>query len=72
MAPDIDQRKTERPKEVQHDESPSGITDHPFEPKGAWFTLCKHCNLAESAHAETTHEHPIHVYHVSEDMDDDD
>ena len=51
-------KKTERPKEVQHDETPSGITDHPFEPKGLWFTLCKHCNLAESAHAETTLNRP--------------
>ena len=32
MAPDIPEVRTERPKEVQHDESPSGITDHPFSP----------------------------------------
>ena len=43
-----------RPKEVAHDETPSGITDHPFVPTGAWYTLCERCNLAESAHAETT------------------
>jgi hypothetical protein len=43
-----------RPKEVIHDESPSIISDHPFVPKGAWWSLCKHCNLAESAHLETT------------------
>lgn len=42
-----------RPAEVAHDTTPSGVTDHPFEPKGEWWTLCKHCNKAESAHAET-------------------
>lgn len=42
-----------RPAEVQHDETPSGITDHAFEPKGEWWTLCVHCNFAESAHAES-------------------
>jgi hypothetical protein len=41
-------------KEVLHDETPSGITDHPFVPKGEWWTLCAECNFAESAHAETT------------------
>lgn len=40
-----------RPKEVAHDETPSNITDHKFRPKGAWFSLCEVCNLAESAHA---------------------
>jgi hypothetical protein len=43
----------DRPKEVMHDETPSIISDHPFEPKGEWWSLCKHCNLAESAHKET-------------------
>jgi hypothetical protein len=51
--------ETKRPQPVAHDQTPSVITDHPFEPKGAWFTLCKHCNLAESAHSETTRE-PLH------------
>ena len=41
-------------KEVLYDESPSIIKDHKFDPKGEWYTLCKHCNLAESAHAETS------------------
>lgn len=40
-------------KEVLHDETPAIITDHKFSPKGEWYTLCRHCNLAESAHAET-------------------
>jgi hypothetical protein len=72
MAPDIPEVKTQRPKQVQHDESPSGITDHAFEPKGAWFTLCRHCNLAESAHAETNTEHPIRIGYVADDMAEDD
>jgi hypothetical protein len=42
-----------RPKEVLHDETPSIITNHPFDPKGEWWSLCKHCNCAESAHLET-------------------
>lgn len=46
--------KPKRVRPIQHDETPSGVTNHAFEPKGAWYTLCKHCNLAESAHAETT------------------
>jgi hypothetical protein len=48
--------KTPRPREVLHDQAPSVITDHPFIPKGEWWSLCGHenCNLAESAHAETT------------------
>jgi len=29
-------------------------TDHPFQPKGEWWTQCKVCNLAQSAHDETT------------------
>lgn len=60
---------TERPKEVQHDTTPSGITDHPFEPKGLWFTLCRHCNLAESAHAETTIKRPgrMPIHYIGDD-----
>jgi 5-methylcytosine-specific restriction endonuclease McrA len=46
--------KTVRPKEIPHDETPSDIVSHPFEPKAQWWTLCKHCNHAESAHKETT------------------
>ena len=46
----------EKPKKryVEYDEAPSGITDHAFEPDGAWYTRCKHCHMAEAAHAETT------------------
>jgi hypothetical protein len=26
------------------------ITDHPFEPRAEWWSLCKRCGLAKSAH----------------------
>jgi hypothetical protein len=42
-----------RPQEIMHDTTPSLIVDHSFEPKDQWWSLCKHCNLAESAHKET-------------------
>lgn len=61
--------KTERPREVLHDETPSGITDHAFEPKGFWWSLCTHCGLAESAHAETTVRRP-HFHYVGDDEED--
>jgi hypothetical protein len=53
--------------EVLHDETPSQITDHAFEPRGEWYTLCKHCRLSEAAHVETTltgQEH-LHFPHAS-------
>lgn len=40
-------------EEVAHDETPATRTDHAFEPKDEWWSLCKHCNFAESAHSET-------------------
>lgn len=36
--------------EVVADSTPAIITDHKFRPKGAWYTLCDICNIAESAH----------------------
>jgi hypothetical protein len=54
-----------RPKPVLYDETPSQIVDHAFEPRGEWYTLCKHCNLSEAAHMRTTltgREHIIHYY----------
>lgn len=42
----------EEPK--AHDESPSIINDHPFEPIREWWTLCKHCGLAQAAHSSST------------------
>lgn len=47
---------------VVHDEAPSGIDDHPYEPRGAWWSLCKHCGFAQAAHKETTldpRDHPF-------------
>jgi hypothetical protein len=43
-----------RERYVEYDEAPSAVTDHAFEPRGAWYTKCKHCDLAEAAHATTT------------------
>lgn len=67
MAQDPTQR---RPKEVQHDEAPSIINDHPFAPKGEWWSLCAYpnCNLGEAAHKETT----LQFRYVSDDMPEED
>ena len=27
---------------------------HPFAPRGAWWTTCRVCGLAEAAHVQTT------------------
>lgn len=27
------------------------VHDHPFEPKGEWWSLCKHCNLGRASHS---------------------
>jgi hypothetical protein len=45
---------TPKRKPIDVDEAPAEIRDHAFEPRGAWYTLCKHCDLAEAAHSETT------------------
>lgn len=39
---------------VGHDEAPSVIVDHAFEPRDKWWSLCKHCGLAQAAHSEST------------------
>lgn len=58
-----------RPKKAaDHDESPSIVTDHAFTPKGEWWTLCGHCNLAESAHRETTNP-PVRFHYVGDDTE---
>lgn len=41
-------------KEKAHDADPAIISDHAYEPRGEWWSLCKHCGLAEAAHSETT------------------
>lgn len=38
----------------EEDESPPGINDHPFEPRGEWWSLCKHCGLARASHSSST------------------
>lgn len=58
---------TEKREVVAHDETPSGITDHAFEPRGEWYTLCKHCGRAEAAHEETTIDWRDHVGYYSDD-----
>lgn len=30
------------------------IEDHPYEPRAEWWSLCKHCGLAQAAHASST------------------
>lgn len=35
------------------DEAPPGVDDHPFEPRGAWWSLCKTCGLARAAHSSS-------------------
>lgn len=45
---------SEERKVVGDNETPSAITDHPFTPRGEWFTVCEHCGLAEAAHVDTT------------------
>lgn len=56
-----------RKKFVEYDEAPSGITDHSFEPRGEWYTLCRHCGLAQAAHAETTVEARDHIGYYHDD-----
>lgn len=37
-----------------HDEAPPEVGDHPFEPRDKWWSLCKHCGLAQAAHSSST------------------
>jgi hypothetical protein len=32
----------------------ASVEEHPFEPRDEWWSLCRICGLAESAHFETT------------------
>lgn len=63
--------KKMKPKEVVHDEAPAPKTDHPFEPRAQWWTLCKHCGFAESAHTETTLTRRDHIHYYSDDNPED-
>lgn len=60
-----------RPKEVAHDETPAIISDHPFVPRGEWWSLCKHCGLAMPAHAETTIDPRDYIWKIGYVGDDD-
>jgi hypothetical protein len=51
----------------QHDEAPSGVTDHAFVPRGAWYTLCRICGLAQAAHRETTVDARDHIWYGNDD-----
>jgi hypothetical protein len=53
--------------EVVHDETPPRKRDHPFEPRGEWWSLCRHCNLSEAAHSETTLTGRQHIRYYSDD-----
>lgn len=37
-----------------HDEAPPEVDSHPFEPRKQWWSLCKHCGLAQAAHSSST------------------
>lgn len=65
-APDLlgDLKKVQ---EIAHDTAPAIITDHKFSPRGDWYTLCKICRLAESAHAETENVRPHIGYYADDD-----
>jgi hypothetical protein len=39
-----------------HDEAPSMIVDHPYTPRGEWWSLCEICSLARAAHSSSTPE----------------
>lgn len=64
MAIDVPQKKP-----VEFDEAPAEIDDHAFEPRGAWYTLCRHCGLAMAAHEETTVNPMDHVGYFGDDDD---
>lgn len=64
----FDDRKL-KPQDEASEIDYSSPKDHPFEPRGAWYTLCKHCSLAEAAHDETTVNPRDHIGYS--DYDDD-
>lgn len=44
-------------KAIEHGDTPSSlITDHPYEPIDQWWSLCKHCRLAQAAHSSSVPE----------------
>lgn len=50
----ISNETPKRAKEVMHDETPSMITGHAFEPTTEWWSLCKICRMSEAAHVRST------------------
>lgn len=44
-----------------HDDPPS-VNDHAFEPSDEWWSLCKHCNIAQAAHLLT---HPVVSHEIA-------
>lgn len=60
----------EKKKVVDHDEAPSPVDDHAFEPRGEWYTVCVHCGLAMAAHSETTVDPLDHIGYYSDNDDD--
>lgn len=38
--------------------TPAIITDHPFTPRGEWWSPCRVCGLGEAAHSATTLKRP--------------
>ena len=41
-------------KPIEHGDTPSSlITDHAYEPIDQWWSLCKHCRLAQAAHSSS-------------------
>jgi hypothetical protein len=79
MAINVEKREAERARReaevekrkkfVEYDEAPSGITDHAFVPRGAWYTLCAECGLAMAAHEETTVNPRDHIGFMGDDDD---
>lgn len=46
--------ETPKRKRSAHNADPAIISDHAFEPRDQWWSLCKHCGLAQAAHSETS------------------
>lgn len=62
-ANNVEQRK----KFLEFDEAPANIDNHAFEPRGAWYTQCRHCGLAMAAHRETTVRPRDHIGYFGDD-----
>lgn len=71
MFQEQEQKQAHRKREVRRGNDEAIISDHAFEPRGEWWSLCKHCPLAEAAHAETTLTHHDKYHYYSDDNPDD-